>query len=85
MPFSFKGDGVKRPYFGALVHWVYGEPHAPKLHGQSTPAVIVKILDAERGRVNLHAFRQDCHGTIFVQDCEHGEDGEPGSWHWPGE
>lgn len=76
---------MKRPYFGAPVTWVYGEPHALPLVGKPTLAFVVRVVDAERGKVDLQAFKLDCHGSILVRGVEYGEDGEPGTWHWMGE
>lgn len=75
---------MKTPHVSALVCWVYDEPHA-SLIGQVTAAVVVRVIDAERGKVDLHAFRLNCHATILVKAAEYSDDGEPGTWHWPGE
>jgi len=75
----------RRPYVGAAVHWVYAGWFPDKLVGKPTAAVVVRVTDAERGRVDLQAFKLDCHGCILMRDVEYNGDGAPGTWHWRGE
>jgi len=71
------------PYVGAVVCWVYDEPHV-RYKGRTTAAVVVEVLSEAEGRVNLHAYRLDCGGTFIVKDVQYdGQLKENGTWHWP--
>jgi len=64
-----------------LVRYLVDEPHQNV--GADVPAIVVKIHDAETGKVDLQVMRQLCHGSYLVRDVLYGDD--VGTWHREGE
>lgn len=46
-------------------------------------AIVIRVLDKERGVVSLNTFRPDTGATFLVPATVFGNEANEGTWHWP--
>jgi hypothetical protein len=75
-----KGLGI-----GRIVHYVLREREGPE--GEHRPAIVVKVLNKERGIAELKPIAgSDDWGLINIAtltSVAYSEVPRPGTWHWP--
>jgi hypothetical protein len=53
----------------------------PALEGDHFPAIVVWVLNPERGYINAQVFL-DGNDSLWITTRPYSDDKEPGTWHW---
>lgn len=74
----------QKPSIGRIVHYVLTEGES---RGEIRPAIIVRVLDAEKYFVNLRLFldlgNDSASQPDFIGEAILGDRDNPGTWFWP--
>lgn len=59
---------------GRIVHYV-------NANGQHMAAIVVSVMDKDKGIINLQAF-EDMNGIKYIGHVEYSDEHAINSWHW---